>query len=139
MKMNPYLGFNGNCEAAFDFYAQHLGGKITEMHHYGNSPMAEQVPAEVHDKVMHAQLTLADGQVLMGSDAAGQCPFQAIQGITLSLATNDVAEAEKIFAVLSTNGNVTMALEKTFWAERFGMVTDQFGTPWMVNCDLPPA
>lgn len=133
MQVNPYLMFNGNCEAAFTYYAKVLGGKIEMMMPHEGSPAAPHVPAEWQKKIMHAKLVVGDF-VLMGSDAppAYQEPMK---GFSVSLGIETAAEAERIFKALADNGTVRMPLEKTFWAERFGMVTDQFGTPWMVNCE----
>jgi PhnB protein len=133
MQLNPYLNFNGNCAAAFKFYEKNLGGKIGMMMTFGESPMAEQVPAAHRDKVMHARMTIGD-QVLMGSDAPPD-RFEAMKGFSVSLQVDTAAEAEKIFKALSEKGNVSMPIQKTFWAERFGALVDQFGTPWMINCE----
>ena len=133
MQLNPYLSFNGQCEAAFKFYEQCLGGKIGVMLNYGSSPMAEQTPLEWHDKIMHVRLTVGD-QVLMGSDSLPEY-YEETKGMSVSLNTNDPAEAERIFQAMAENGTVRMALQETFWAARFGMLVDQFGIPWMVNCE----
>ncbi|MBD3885778.1 VOC family protein [Phormidium tenue FACHB-886] len=133
MQVNTYLMFNGNCEAAFKFYEQCLGGKIINLLTHENAPSAEQVPAEWHDKIMHVCLDLS-GRLLMGSD----CPpgyFEAPQGFYVQLSIDESAEAERIFQALAENGKVKMPFEQTFWAFRFGMLVDQFGTPWMVNCE----
>jgi PhnB protein len=135
MKLNPYLSFNDECEAAFKFYEQCLGGKIDSMMTYGDSPMAEQTPPEKLDKIMHVSLMVGD-TVLMGSDAPPQM-FEKPQGFSVSLVFDNVAEAERIFHALAENGTVQMPIQETFWAARFGMVVDRFGTPWMINCDLP--
>ncbi|GGC70342.1 VOC family protein [Undibacterium terreum] len=137
MKLNPYLTFNGRCEEAFKFYEQHLGGKIEMFHRFGGSPMADQCPPGWADKVMHVSMEL-DGQILMGSDGPGS-DYHGMQGFSLSLGAKDVAEAEKLFNALSVNAQIKMPLQQTFWALRFGMLVDQFGTPWMVNCEQPPA
>ena len=133
MELNPYLLFNGNCEAAFKFYEQHLGGKIETIHTYGGSPMEKHFPTEWRDKVMHARMS-AGKTVLMGSDAhEGQ--YQLPQGFSVSLNLKDVAEADRVFQALSTNGTVQMPIQQTFWAKRFAMLTDSFGIPWMINCE----
>jgi PhnB protein len=133
MQMNPYLNFNGNCEVAFTFYAQCLGGKIVMMLTHGEAPSAEHVPSAWHKKIMHARLAVGD-RVLMGSDSPPGY-FQAPTGFYVQLGIDDPAEAERIFQTLSENGTVTMPFEQTFWAYRFGMLVDQFGIPWMVNCE----
>jgi PhnB protein len=133
MQLNPYLNFNGNCAAAFKFYEKCLGGKIAMMMTFAESPMAEQVPAAHRDKVMHARMTIGD-QVLMGSDAPPD-RFEPMKGFSVSLGVDNAAAAEKIFNALAANGTVQMPIQKTFWAERFGALVDQFGTPWMINCE----
>lgn len=135
MKFNPYLCFDGQCETALQFYASAFGGKIEEFHRFGESPMANDVPAEFHQRVMHAGFRLPDGGMLMASDAMPGQPFVAAQGITLTINLDDVAKAETLFQTLAEGGQVSMPLQSTFWATRFGMVTDRFGTPWMINCD----
>jgi PhnB protein len=133
MQVNPYLSFNGQCEAAFTFYARCLGGQVGEIFRYAGSPMADQVPAGWQDKVMHASLTIGQ-QVLMGGDVAPN-RYEAPKGFSLSIQLKDTAEAERIFHELGNDGQIAMPLEKTFWAERFGMVVDRFGIPWLVNCE----
>lgn len=133
MKINAYLAFEGNCKAAFEFYAQCLGGKITAMFSYGGTPAAEHVSAEDADKIMHARLDVGD-QTLMGADGVAQHPCEGVKGCTISLNVDTPAEAEKYFQALSAGGKVTMPMDKTFWSERFGMFVDKFGVPWMVNC-----
>jgi PhnB protein len=135
MQSNTYLNFNGQCKAAFDFYAQCLGGKISGIMTYGESPMAEQTSAEQRDKIIHVQLNVGD-MVLMGSDAPPEY-FEKPQGFNVNLQFDDVTEAERIFSALSENGTVKMPIQETFWSARFGMLVDRFGTPWMINCNLP--
>jgi PhnB protein len=135
MQSNPYLNFNGDCAAAFKFYEQCLGGKIVAKMSYGESPMAEQTSTEQRDKIMHIQLTLGDVN-LMGSDAPPGY-FEKPQGFNVNLQFEDVAESERIFQALAENGTVKMPIQETFWATRFGMLVDKFGTPWIINCNLP--
>ena len=133
MQIIPYLTFRGQCEEAFKFYEKCLGGKIEGIFPFGQSPMASQAPAGWENKVMHARLSVGS-MTLMGSDAPPE-RYQQPQGISVSLSVKDVAESERIFAELSQNGNVQMPIQKTFWSARFGMLVDQFGIPWMVNCE----
>ncbi|MDQ2731228.1 MAG: VOC family protein [Armatimonadota bacterium] len=135
MKLNPYLNFNGNCEAAFKFYEQVLGGKMEAMMNHEGTPAMEHIPAEWAKKIMHARINVG-GTILMGSDSPPQYQSEA-HGFCVSLLVDTPAEAERVFAALSENGQVEMPLEETFWATRFGMLKDQFGTPWMVNCEKP--
>jgi len=135
MKLNPYLSFDGRCEAAFKFYEKCLGGKIVMTMTYGDSPIAEQTPPEWRNKVLHTTLAFGD-QSLAGSDAPPD-RYQKPQGISVSLNIDTPAEADRVFKALSEKGTVQMPIQETFWALRFGMVVDQFGTPWMINCGKP--
>jgi PhnB protein len=135
MQLNPYLTFNGKCEAAFKFYERCLGGKIEMMLTHGNSPMADQVPPDWRNKIMHARLTIGD-KVLMGSDAPPE-HYEAAKGFSVSVSVDEAVEAERIFKALAEKGTVRMPLQETFWAVRFGALVDQFGVPWMINCEKP--
>lgn len=137
MQVTPYLFFPGNCEVAFRFYEKVLGGKIDAMLTHEGMPAEQQVPAEWRSKIMHARLAVG-GMSLMGSDSPPE-HYNQMQGFFVTLGIDTPAEAERVFKALSDKGTVRMPLEKTFWAERFGMVVDQFGTPWMINCVLPAA
>ena len=133
MRVNPYLFFNGQCETAFKFYAQVLGGKIEAMLPHRGTPAEQHVAPEWRDKIMHAKLVVG-GDVLMASDAPPDRK-QATGGYSVSLQVEEPAEAERIFNALKEGGTVRMPLEKTFWARSFGMLVDRFGTPWMINCE----
>jgi PhnB protein len=133
MSLNPYLFFDGQCEAAFQFYARSLGGKIEAMIPHAGTPAEAQVPAEWKTKIMHARLVV-NGQALMGSDTPpGR--YTKPQGFYVAFQVKEAGEAERLFAALAENGRVTMAIQETFWATRFGMLVDQFGIPWMINCE----
>ena len=135
MHINPYLSFKGQCEAAFKFYATVLGGTIEAMMTHEGTPMADHVPAEWRAKIMHARLKVGD-QLLMGSDSPPQ--FQETpQGFNVSVQISDPAEAERVFHALVEGGTVKMPIGETFWALRFGMLVDQYGIPWMINCEKP--
>ena len=136
MQMSTYLSFRGDCEAAFAFYEQCLGARRGALFRYAGSPMADQVPPGWSDKIMHGSLELG-GQLLMAGDVAPE-KYEAPKGFSLSLQIPSPAEAERVFGELARDGRVLMPLEKTFWAERFGMVVDRFGIPWLVNCEAPP-
>ena len=135
MQSNPYLFFTGECETAFKFYEQCFGGKIVEKMTYGDSPMADQAPSEQHDRIMHINLTVGD-IVLMGADAPPHL-FEKPQGFYVNLQFDNIADAERVFNALAENGTVRMPFQETFWAKRFAMLIDRFGTPWMINCNLP--
>ena len=131
MQIHPYLNFKGQCREAFGFYAELLGGEIDAMHTFGESPMATETPPEWSQAVMHASLRFPGG-MLLGSDAPGEM-YKPAQGIWVSLNLDDPGEADRIWAALAEKGAVIMPIETTFWAKRFGMVVDVFGTPWMIN------
>ena len=135
MQLNPYLTFNGQCEAAFRFYERCLGGKIEAMMPHAGTPAEGHTPPEWRNKILHARLTV-NGHVLMGSDAPPD-RYEAPKGITVSLQIKDPAEAERLFHALAENGTIQMPIQETFWAVRFGMFADQFGIPWMINCERP--
>ena len=137
MKLVPYLTFDGNCEAAFLFYEQVFGGKIEDKMTWGSSPVETPVSDEWHEKVMHMSIQIGD-RTIMGSDNPPNY-FKQPQGMSVSVQADSAQAAEQIFSALAKNGRVQMDMEKTFWAERFGMVTDQFGIPWMINCDKTTA
>jgi len=134
MKLAPYLHFSGDCAEAMRFYAGVFGVEPGITFTYAQSPMAEQTPPEWRDKIMHTRITVSDTE-LMASDGPPGGPAQKMQGCTLSINVDDPAEAERIFAALAEGGSVRMAIGETFWAERFGMLTDRFGVAWMVNCE----
>jgi len=136
MKINAYLSFDGNCREAFAYYQKHLGGEILMMLTNGESPMADEMPADMKDKVMHARMVINGDQVLMGGDAnTGQ--YEQMTGVMMAVNIDDESEAERIFSALADGGRVVMPLGETFWAKRFGMTYDQFGVSWMINCEKP--
>jgi len=135
VNVSPYLSFNGNCKQAFQFYEKSLGGKIVFSMTYGESPMAGQTPPEQQNRIMHTSLVVG-GHTIAGADAPPQ-HFSKPQGFCVTLSISDEAEAERVFNALSEGANVQMPMQETFWAKRFGMLIDQFGTPWMVNCEKP--
>ena len=137
MKLNPYLQFNGDCETAFKFYEKCLGGKIVCMMKYEETPASEETPPDFRDKIIHVRMMLGE-VALMGADSPPE-RYSKPSGIAVTLGIEEPAEAERVFKALSENGTITMPLEETFWAKRFGMLVDQFGTPWMINCEKLPA
>jgi len=131
MTINPYLFYDGKCEAAFKFYEKVLSGKIEAMITFDSAPESMPVSPEWKKKIMHGMMTI-DGQALMGSDPP-PAHFQKPQGFAVSLQLNDLAEAERKFNALAAGGTVSMPFGKTFWSKGFGMCVDQFGISWMVN------
>ena len=133
MQVNPYVTFDGHCEAAFKFYQNCLGGKIEAMIPHEGTPAADHVPAEWRSKIMHARMVVGnDG--LMGSDAPPD-RYEQPKGFSVTIQIKDPAEAERIFHTLAENGKVQMPIQQTFWSARFGMLVDGFGIPWMINCE----
>ncbi len=130
--LDSYLFFNGNCAEAMRFYEKTLGGKLQAMLTYKDSPdPANSCGPGEENKIMHACLVL-DGRMLMASDVPeGQ--RQPMGGFALALNYPTAAEARRVFDTLAAGGHVTMPMVKTFWSESFGMLTDRFGTPWMLN------
>jgi PhnB protein len=124
--------FCGQCEEAFRFYERVLGGQIITLLTYGNSPLAEQVPLEWRDKIIHASLTITGG-ALTGADVLPE-QFERPQGFYVLLGIAEPADAERVFAALAKDGTVRMPIQQTFWSVRFGVLVDRFGIPWEVNC-----
>lgn len=133
MKITPYLNFPGTCAEAFRFYAETLGGEITFMQTHGESPMKDMVEADWHDKIMHATLQIGDN-TLMGSDAPLHMQAKPA-GFMVALNPTNPEDAKRIFAAFAEGGDVKMEIQDTFWTPLFGMVTDRFGTPWMINLE----
>ena len=129
----PYLAFDGECETAFKFYEKALRGEIIAMLRLADAPPDVPRTPETANRVMHARLKVGD-RVLMGGDAPAGLASKP-QGFCVSVQVDGSAEAERVFAELSAGGKVMMPIGPTFWAERFGMFTDKFGVPWMVNCE----
>jgi PhnB protein len=130
MKLNPYLNFGGNCAEAFQFYEKQLGGKITMMMRFSDQPDPKNIPKGMEDGVLYVNMQLAGSEV-MGSDVAAD-RFQPMRSVYLSLSLDSDAEAERVYALLKDGGEIFMPMAETFFASRFGMVRDRFGTSWMI-------
>ena len=128
-----YLVFDGTCAEAMRFYERALGGTIDVMMSGADSPIAAQMPKEFAHRILHARLVLPGGGMLYGGDSPAHIPYEGIKGVSITVDFATVAEAEKAFAALAQGGQVTMPMQSAFWAKRWGMVTDRFGTPWNVN------
>jgi PhnB protein len=131
MKLNTYLNYGGNCAEAFHFYEKHLGAKITFMMKHGENPDATQVAPAMKDKVLHARIEIG-GTGLMASDVPPEAKFEPMRSAYLSLSVDSSAEAERIYGLLTDGGQVFMKMGETFFAHRFGMLRDKFGTSWMI-------
>ena len=127
--VNPYIAFKGNCQEAIDFYTNALGGEVLGIQKYGNSQMAEMGPA---DKIMHCSMKIGESNIMLCDDMRPDAG--AVGGnISLAVGLNDTAKAKSMFNNLAEGGSVTMPLDKTFWAEAFGMLTDKFGINWRLS------
>ena len=135
MKLHTYLNFGGNCEEAFRFYEKNLGGKIEMMMRYADQPDPQNVQPGTEKYVLYLNMTIGETQ-LMGSDVPPE-RFQPMRSVYLSLAVDSSEEAERIFKLLSEGGEVFMPMEETFFAYRFGMLRDRFGTSWMILRQKP--
>lgn len=131
MQLDFYVNYKGNCREAFGFYQNHLGGKITMMSTFADMPDASQVPEERRNDVLHARMELG-GATVMGADIPHAEPMRSAY---LSLRVNSVEEAERIYDLLKEGGEVFMKMEATFFASRFAMLRDKFGTSWMLLCE----
>ncbi len=130
MRLNIYVNYRGTCEQAFRFYEQHLGGKVTMMMKHGEQPDANLVSPDWKDAVLHARMNLG-GTELLGADIPPD-RFQPIRSAYLSLTVDSIEEAERIHALLSDGGQIFMPMQETFFASRFAMLRDRFGTSWMI-------
>lgn len=133
--VHPYIAFRGNCREAIEFYKAALGATEVYAQTYGDSPMAEMGSP---DAIMHATLHIGDTNIMMCDDFHSP-DFTTGGNISLAIGLDDVDLAKRYFDALAQGGTVTMPLDKTFWADAFGMLTDKFGVKWMMNCDSPHA
>ena len=127
MRLDVYVNYRGNCEEAFRFYEQHLGGRITGIVRHGEMPNPA-TPADWTEKVLHARIEIGN-IVLMGADIPQAEPMRSAY---LALTLDDEADAERTYAVLADGGEIFMKLERTPFANRFAMLRDRFGASWML-------
>jgi PhnB protein len=137
MQLITHLSFDGQTAEALRYYQHCLGGEISVMMTYAESPLAEMVSSDWRDKILHATFTFS-GQTLMASDPPPD-QYQTPQGFSIALNLDDPAEADRLFNTLADGGEILMPLTETFWALKYGIFVDRFGTPWMVNCSRPEA
>jgi len=133
MKLSIYLNYPGHCEQAFRFYEQHLDGKVSMLQRHGQQPGPSRLPPDWEAKVLHARMEIGD-TIVMGADIPGAEPMRSAY-LTLTVPTVD--EAERLYALLSEGGQIFMKMEETFFAKRFAMLRDRFGTSWMLLCESP--
>ena len=137
MKLYTYLNYGGNCRQAFEFYAEHLGGKITMITTHGEQPDPGKVPPDWKNAVLHARIEMGE-TVLLGADIPPE-RFQPMRSAYLTLVVDSSDEAERIYALLTEGGEIFMRMEETFYAHRFSMLRDRFGTSWMLLHEKPMA
>jgi PhnB protein len=135
MNLHTYLNFGGNCQQAFRFYEQHLGGKITAMMTHDQAPDSSQMLPGMGKAILYARITLGETE-LMGSDVPAD-RFQPMRSVYLSLSVSSIEKAEEIHALLSDGGQIFMPMQETFFAFRFSMLRDKFGTSWMIINERP--
>jgi PhnB protein len=135
MKLHTYLNYGGNCEQAFRFYEKHLGGKIIAMMTHGQMPDPSNVPPDWKNAILYARMTIGETDV-MGSDVPPE-RFQPMRSVYLSLGVGSTEEAERIHALLADGGELFMPMQETFFAFRFSMLRDKFGTSWMIIHERP--
>ena len=135
MKLLTYLNYGGNCQQAFRFYEQHLGAKITMMMTHGEAPNATTVAPDWKNAILHARMTIGETE-LLGADVPPD-RFQPMRSAYLTLIVSSTDEAERIYALLTDGGEIFMKMEETFFALRFAMLRDKFGTSWMLIHERP--
>ena len=135
--IKPYIAFPGNCAEAVEFYKNKLGAEVLFTQSYGESPMADKVTPDNNDKIMHTSFKIGDSVIMACDNVFSDHPTTVGDNISLALGSNNTAEAETLFNDLSEGGKILMPMQETFWAERFGMLTDKFGINWMFNVDKP--
>jgi PhnB protein len=130
MKLYTYLNYGGNCRQAFEFYVEHLGAKLTDITTYAELPNAGEIPAEWKNAVVHARISIGE-TMLLGADVQPD-RFQPMRSAYLTLIVDSSEEAERLYALLGEGGQIFMPMEETFFAHRFAMLRDRFGTSWML-------
>jgi len=142
--ITPYLTFEGNAAEALAFYTTALGGTVLYNQTFKDSQLADNMPEAWKDKVMHAAFQSGDLQLMVSDTPDATTKVSSGDQVQLALNFTSEDEIDQVFSRLAADGQVTMALEKTFWGAKFGMVTDKFGVRWMLNYDYtsqdqPPA
>ena len=139
MKVNAYLNYGGNCQQAFRFYEKHLGGKITMMMTHGDQPGPNTVPPEWKDAILYASMTIGETEIMANDVPPDR--FKPMRSAYLCLTVDSTEEAERIHGVLSDGGEIYMRMAETFFAFRFSMLRDKFGTSWMIihQRPMPPS
>ena len=127
-----YLSFNGNCAEAMRFYERALGGKLEALMTNAETPAGAEVPPGNEDRIMHAYLKIPGGELMAGDSMVGE-KYEGMKGFGLTITYPTAEEGKRVFETLSEGGKIGWKYDKVFWAEGSGMVTDRFGTPWIIN------
>jgi PhnB protein len=135
MKIHTLLNYGGNTEEAFRFYEKHLGGKITMMMTHADAPDQSNIPPEMKKAILHARMTIGETQLFANDVPPDR--FQPMRSVYLSLSASSTEEAERFHALLSDGGEVFMPMAETFFAFRFSVLRDKFGTNWMILHERP--
>jgi PhnB protein len=130
--VKPYISFKGDCRQAVEFYKEALNAEVLFMGTWGDSPMKGSAP---DDMIMHCTMQIGDSHVMACDSPSEEHPVNIGNNISLAIGTDDVDSAQRMFDAMSAGGTVVMPMQETFWAERFGMLTDKFGINWMFNCE----
>jgi len=133
MRLSVHLSFDGQCAAAFRSYEKRLGAKLTTLMSYGDSPMADKVPVEWRERIVHAALEL-EGTRLFGADVPPES-YVTPQGFAVTLSIKDVERGREVFGTLAEGGTLRLPFQKTFWSPGYGMLVDRFGVPWEISCE----
>lgn len=133
MRLKTYLSFDGNCRQALTFYAEQLGGTVSAMQSFGDTPGCDSLPASVRDGIMHGRVDVGPFSI-MGTDATPDHPYPGIAGSYVVADVDEAAKADALFAALAQGGQIEMPIQQTFWAQRYGSLVDRFGVRWMINC-----
>lgn len=136
MNLTPYLSFKGDCAEALKFYERCFNGRVINQSTFRNSPMAANTSPEMQDQILHISMQVGDSY-LMGSDIPEEHYQKPAPTCQIAIGIKDPAEAEKVFNALSEGSTIHMPLQETFWAQKFGMLTDRYGFGWMISCDKP--
>lgn len=131
--INPYITFKGNCREAIEFYRSALGAEVLFVHTVGESPMPEMGPP---DNIMHCTIRVEGSVIMMSDDPRPEAPMTS-GSLSLAIGLDDPLRAQTLFDNLAEGGTVIMPVQKTYWAEAFGMLIDRFGVRWMINCEAP--
>jgi PhnB protein len=137
LTINPYLNYDGTCEEAFNLYKSVFGGKFSRVERYKNMPPPHPIPDPIKEKIMHISLSINKEITLMGSDVCEGFgpPLKPGNSFSLCINVDSKEEAERVFNGLAKGGNITMALDTTFWGAYFGAFDDKYGIQWMISYD----